>query len=73
MTTGATASGSAPSLAVTGAIVTVDIVKADSEVKWLVGCTIEEMECALAPHRTEWQAGLLIVRSTLTEWGTNAG
>ncbi len=29
--------GSRPGLAVTGAIVTVDVIKADSEVKWLVG------------------------------------
>ncbi len=47
----------------TGAIVTVDIVKADSEVKWLVGCTAGEMGTALATHRTEWQSALLIVRN----------
>ncbi|MBA2469310.1 MAG: inorganic pyrophosphatase [Chloroflexia bacterium] len=55
--------GSLPGLAVTGAIVTVDVVKSDSEVKWLVGCTADEMDAALATHRTEWQAALLIVRN----------
>lgn len=49
-------------LAGTGAIVTVDMVKADSEVKWLVGCTADEMQLALRTHRTEWQAAILIVR-----------
>jgi inorganic pyrophosphatase len=47
---------------VTGAVVTVDIVKADSEVKWLIGCTESEMDAALATHRTEWQAAILIRR-----------
>jgi len=47
---------------VTGAIVTVDTHKADSEVKWLVGCTPEEMQRALDTHRTEWQAAILIMR-----------
>jgi inorganic pyrophosphatase len=46
----------------TGAIVTIDVVKADSEVKWLVGCTPDEMAAALATHRTEWQAALLLRR-----------
>ena len=54
--------GSRPGLAVTGAIVTVDVVKADSEVKWLIGCTAGEMAAALATHRTEWQSALLVVR-----------
>ncbi len=55
--------GSLSGIGVTGAIVTVDVVKADSEVKWLVGCTADEMERALATHRTEWQLALLIVRN----------
>ena len=54
--------GSLPSPQVTGAVVTVDIVKADAEVKWLIGCTPDEMEAALATHRTEWQAAILIRR-----------
>lgn len=55
--------GSLPDLHVTGAVITVDTHKADSEVKWLIGCTIEEMYLALSTHRTEWQAAILIVRS----------
>jgi inorganic pyrophosphatase len=47
---------------VTGAIVTVDVVKADCEIKWLIGCTGEEAELALATHRTEWQGAMLIRR-----------
>lgn len=54
--------GSLPERHVTGAIVTVDTHKADSEVKWLIGCTPDEMEQALGTHRTEWQAAILIVR-----------
>jgi inorganic pyrophosphatase len=54
--------GSLPDAIVTGAVVTVDVIKADSEVKWLVGCTGEEMQAALATHRTAWQAALLLVR-----------
>jgi inorganic pyrophosphatase len=54
--------GSLPEPVVTGAIVTVDTHKADSEVKWLIGCTPEEMALALATHRTEWQAAILIPR-----------
>jgi len=59
--------GSLPSQQVTGAIMTVDVRKADSEVKWLIGCTTEEMAAALATHRTEWQAAILIVRPMATE------
>lgn len=55
--------GGLPSLQVTGAIVTVDTHKADSEVKWLIGCTPEEMFTALATHRTAWQEAILIVRA----------
>jgi inorganic pyrophosphatase len=54
--------GSLGHAAVTGAVATVDVVKADSEVKWLVGCTDDELEAALATHRTQWQAAILIVR-----------
>lgn len=54
--------GSLPVATVTGVIVTVDLVKADSEVKWLIGCTPEEMAQALATHRTGWQDALLIIR-----------
>jgi inorganic pyrophosphatase len=54
--------GSHSDAVVTGAIVTVDVVKADSEVKWLIGCTGDEMRAALATHRTGWQAAILLVR-----------
>jgi inorganic pyrophosphatase len=54
--------GSLASVAVTGVIVTVDTAKADSEAKWLVGCTPAEMELALATHRTQWQDAMLIPR-----------
>ena len=54
--------GSLDTLRVTGAVITVDLHKADSEVKWLVGCTAEEMARALATHRTEWQAAILVAR-----------
>ena len=55
--------GSLPAATVTGAIVTVDVVKRDSEVKWLIGCTEDEMHAALGTHRTAWQAAILIRRS----------
>lgn len=55
--------GSLPHSTVTGAVVTVDTGKADSEVKWLIGCTREEMAIALATHRTSWQASILIERN----------
>ncbi len=45
--------GSLEDPSITGAIVTVDVVKADSEVKWLVGCMVNEMQAALATHQTE--------------------
>ena len=56
--------GSLPDLRVTGAVVTVDVHKADSEVKWLIGCSDAEMEQALETHRTEWQAAILVRRLT---------
>lgn len=54
--------GSLDQPVVTGAVVTVDTVKGDSEVKWLIGCTTAEMFTALATHRTDGQAALLIER-----------
>ena len=54
--------GSLPSNRTTGAIITIDVMKADSEVKWLIGCTDEEMDAALATHRTMWQAAILLKR-----------
>lgn len=55
--------GSLAQLAVTGAIVTVDVFKADCEIKWLIGCTAAEADLALATHRTGSQGAMLIHRS----------
>lgn len=54
--------GSLTDAKTTGAVLTVDVMKADAEVKWLIDCTPDEMEAALATHRTAWQAAMLIVR-----------
>ncbi len=56
--------GSLPDIRVTAAIATVDTYKRDAEVKLLLGCTRAEAEVALATHRTEYQAALLIWRET---------
>lgn len=55
--------GSLEELVVTGAIVTVDVFKADCEIKWLIGCTEGDAALALATHRTACQAAVLIHRS----------
>ncbi len=55
--------GSHEDSAVTGAIVTVDVFKADCEVKWLIGCTDEEIALALATHQTGSQDAMLIRRT----------
>ncbi|MHB8946210.1 MAG: inorganic pyrophosphatase, partial [Bacillota bacterium] len=54
--------GSQPEPKVTGAIVTVDLLKRETEVKLLVGCDDEEAATALAAHNVGRQAGLLIMR-----------
>jgi inorganic pyrophosphatase len=46
----------------TGVIVTVDVVKQDTELKWLIGCTAEEIQAALDTHRTSQQAAMLVPR-----------
>jgi inorganic pyrophosphatase len=56
--------GSLSAPTVTAVIVTIDVHKRDAEVKLLIGCTNEEMQRALATHRTNWQAALLVPRST---------
>jgi len=61
--------GSLPEATVTAAIMTVDIVKRDAEIKLLIGCTADEMQRALATHHTEWQAAVLLPR---TSEGTDA-
>lgn len=48
---------------VCGIIVTVDLVKRDSEIKLLIGCTEAEMDIALNFHnRTSFMKGILIKR-----------
>ena len=56
--------GSLDEPVVTGMIVTVDALKADSEIKVLLGCTAHEMRTALASHSTGPQAGYLVERPT---------
>ncbi|GHO52565.1 inorganic diphosphatase [Ktedonobacter robiniae] len=46
-----------------GLIVCVDVLKRDSEIKILLGCTREEMEQILAQHNSGLQVGMLIERS----------
>ncbi len=55
--------GSEPGKRVTGVICTVDMVKRDSEIKLLVGCTPREARCILAVHNRPPQAGVLIERN----------
>jgi len=59
--------GSLADAVVTGAIVTVDVYKADCEVKWLIGCTEADAELALTTHRAEWQAAMLLRRPNPAE------
>ena len=54
--------GSLPERRVTGAIVTVDALKRDAEVKLLIGCTSDEAGRALACHNYGTQAGHLLWR-----------
>ena len=51
-----------PESRVTGAIVTIDLLKGDAEIKLLVGCTEIEAAEALAMHNHRAQAGLLLRR-----------
>ena len=55
--------GSMPDAGVTGAIVTLDLQRQDSEIKLLIGCTPYEAEMVLATHQTGSQAALLLLRS----------
>lgn len=59
--------GSLADPAVTGVIMTVDEREGDAEVKFLIGCTGEEMAAALATHRTTSQSALLIRREDVPE------
>ena len=55
--------GSLPSASVNALICTVDLLKRDSEIKLLIGCTEEEMNIIYDFHnRTEFMKGILIRR-----------
>jgi inorganic pyrophosphatase len=47
---------------VTGIVCTVDTLKRDSEIKVLVGCTLDEMRLIEQQHNGDYQRGLLVVR-----------
>ncbi len=47
-----------------GVIITVDLIKRDSEIKLLIGCTDDETQAILKAHNaTESMKGLLVMRS----------
>lgn len=54
--------GSQPGRRVSGVICTVDGLQRDAEVKILVGCTLQEMQTALAVHNSGQQRGILMER-----------
>ena len=55
--------GSATELGLTAVICTVDLVKGDSELKLLLGCTREEEQTVLAFHnQNQFVRGMLIPR-----------
>jgi inorganic pyrophosphatase len=58
--------GSLPERRVTGAIMTIDALKRDAEVKLLISCTRDEAEHALAWHNQGRQAGVLLWRGAVT-------
>ena len=55
--------GTLPERRVTGAIVMIDALNRDAEVKLLIGCTRDEAGHALAMHNAGSQAGVLHWRS----------
>ncbi len=64
--------GSLPQKDITAIILTVDLVKRDSEVKILLGCTPEDSQTILAIHSfTGNLAGILIERKKLTKSKNN--
>lgn len=55
--------GSLPGKRLDALICTVDLIKRDSEIKLLIGCTEEEKQTALASHNdSEYMKGILIRR-----------
>jgi inorganic pyrophosphatase len=57
--------GSLPDRSVTAIACTVDMLKQDTEVKILLGCTPQEMQTILNFHNddSDWQSALLVKRS----------
>lgn len=54
--------GSLPDQRVNAVVCTVDMVKQDSEIKLLIGCTPHEIEQIMAVHNSGPQAAILIER-----------
>ena len=55
--------GSVPGRELVGALLTVDLEKRDTEVKLLLGCTLEEVETIVQMHNDGLQAATLVLRS----------
>ena len=56
--------GSLPERSVDALICTVDLIKRDSEIKLLIGCTEEEKQIALNQHNdSEYMKGILVRRA----------
>ncbi len=56
--------GSLPDRRLTAIICTVDLDQQDTELKLLLGCTLQEAQTALCVHNTGSQAGMLVERPT---------
>lgn len=54
--------GSLPERRVTAVICTVDVIKRDTELKLLLGCTPEEAEIVLQTHNGDFQSAILLPR-----------
>jgi inorganic pyrophosphatase len=54
--------GSLPERKVTAVICSVDLVKRDSEVKLLLGCTAHEAQTILAVHNADSQSAICVLR-----------
>ena len=55
--------GTLPEKKITGVVCTVDLLKRDSEIKLLLGCSREEMQMICSSHQVGTQAALLIERA----------
>jgi inorganic pyrophosphatase len=54
--------GTLPEKKLTGVVCTVDVLKRDSEIKLLLGCSREEMQMICSSHQVGTQSALLIER-----------